>query len=82
MEKLKLQVKTMALLLSSESLNSEKIKITRFNLNDQTVAAISVIDKPFFGVQYHPEASPGPHDADRHFNHFVTLIEERRRIVD
>jgi len=46
------------------------------------VAAISVIDKPFFGVQYHPEASPGPHDADHHFNHFVPLIEERRRIVD
>ena len=64
--------------LNSESLNSEKIKITRFNLNDQTVAAISVIDKPFFGVQYHPEASPGPHDADHHFNHFVTLIEDRR----
>ncbi len=68
--------------LSAKSLNSEKIKITRFNLNDQTVAAISVIDRPFFGVQYHPEASPGPHDADHHFNHFVTLIEERRRIVD
>ncbi len=68
--------------LNVESLNSEKIKITRFNLNDQTVAAISVIDRPFFGVQYHPEASPGPHDADHHFNHFVTLIEERRRIVD
>ncbi len=68
--------------LSSESLNSEKIKITKFNLNDQTVAAISVIDRPFFGVQYHPEASPGPHDADHHFNHFVTLIEDRRRIVD
>ena len=68
--------------LDSESLNSEKIKITRFNLNDQTVAAISVIERPFFGVQYHPEASPGPHDADYHFNHFVTLIEERRTIVD
>ncbi len=68
--------------LNSESLNSEKIEVTRFNLNDQTVAAISVIDKPFFGVQYHPEASPGPHDSDHHFNHFVTLIEDRRRIVD
>ena len=68
--------------LDSESLNSENIKITRVNLNDQTVAAISVIDRPFFGVQYHPEASPGPHDADHHFNHFVTLIEDRRRIVD
>ncbi len=68
--------------LDFKSLNPEKIKITRFNLNDQTVAAISVIDMPFFGVQYHPEASPGPHDADHHFNHFVTLIEERRPIVD
>ena len=68
--------------LDSESLNREKIDITRFNLNDQTVAAISVIDRPFFGVQYHPEASPGHHDADHHFNHFVTLIEERRRFVD
>ena len=68
--------------LNAESLNSEKIEITRLNLNDLTVAAISVIDRPFFGVQYHPEASPGPHDADHHFNHFVTLIEERRRIVD
>ena len=68
--------------LDVDSLDSEKIKVTRLNLNDQTVAAISVRDKPFFGVQYHPEASPGPHDADHHFNHFVTLIEERRRIVD
>ena len=68
--------------LNSESLNPEKVKITRYNLNDQTVAAISVIDRPFFGVQYHPEASPGPHDSDHHFNHFVTLIEEGRRIVD
>ncbi len=64
--------------LQYESLNSEKIEITRLNLNDQTVAAISVIDMPFFGVQYHPEASPGPHDADNHFNRFVTLIEDRR----
>ena len=68
--------------LNSKSLNPEKVQITRFNLNDLTVAAISVINRPFFGVQYHPEASPGPHDADHHFNHFVTLIEERRRIVD
>ncbi len=68
--------------LDSRSLNAKKIKITRLNLNDQTVAAISVIDRPFFGVQYHPEASPGPHDSDHLFNHFVTLIEDRRRIVD
>ena len=68
--------------LDANSLNIEKIHITHFNLNDKTVAAISVKDLPFFGVQYHPEASPGPHDADHHFNHFVTLMEERRLIVD
>ena len=68
--------------LDSESLDSKNIVVTHFNLNDRTVAAISVKDKPFFGVQYHPEASPGPHDSDHHFNHFVTLMEERRTIVD
>ncbi len=68
--------------LDPNSLNKNKIEISHFNLNDQTVAAISVIDKPFFGVQYHPEASPGPHDSDHHFNRFVTLMEERRSIVD
>ncbi len=68
--------------LDPTSLNKNKIDITHFNLNDQTVAAISVIDKPFIGVQYHPEASPGPHDSDHHFNRFVTLMEKRRSIVD
>ncbi len=68
--------------LDPTSLNKTKIEITHFNLNDQSVAAISVIDKPFIGVQYHPEASPGPHDSDHHFKRFVTLMEERRSIVD
>jgi carbamoyl-phosphate synthase small subunit len=31
-----------------------------------------------FGVQYHPEASPGPHDADHHFGRFVALMARRR----
>ncbi len=68
--------------LDRTSLNKNKIEITHLNLNDQTVAAFSVIDKPFFGVQYHPEASPGPHDSDHHFSRFVTLMKERRSIVD
>ncbi len=68
--------------LDPSSLNIHKIEITHFNLNDQTVAAISVKDRPFFGVQFHPEASPGPHDSDHHFGRFVTLMEERRSIVD
>ena len=64
--------------LSAGSLDSDVIDVTHFNLNDRTVAAIAHRQKPVFGVQYHPEASPGPHDADHHFARFVTLMADRR----
>ncbi len=64
--------------LEASSLDSSVIKITHHNLNDGTVAAIELLDKPVFGVQYHPEASPGPHDADHHFAKFVALMARRR----
>ena len=50
------------------------IKVTHFNLNDLTVAGILHYEKPIFSVQYHPEASPGPHDSDYLFNVFVDLM--------
>ena len=67
--------------LEASSLDEETIDITHFNLNDKTVAGISMRGKPVFGVQYHPEASPGPHDADHHFDRFVSLMEQRRKSV-
>jgi carbamoyl-phosphate synthase small subunit len=48
--------------------------ITHLHLNDQTVAGIKMKDKKVFSVQYHPEASPGPHDADYLFDQFFDLI--------
>ena len=54
------------------------VEVTHLNLNDRTVAAMAHRDQPVFGVQYHPEASPGPHDADHHFGRFVALMAERR----
>jgi carbamoyl-phosphate synthase small subunit len=66
--------------LDSKSLASDQIDVTHLNLNDRTVAAIAHREKPIFGVQYHPEASPGPHDADHHFSRFVALMSERRRL--
>jgi len=45
------------------SLNPQ-VEITHLNLNDRTVAGLKHKSLPFFSVQYHPEASPGPHDAD------------------
>ena len=64
--------------LDAGSLPGDRVEITHLNLNDRTVAALAMRQQPVFGVQYHPEASPGPHDADHHFGRFVALMEERR----
>ncbi|MBL6802128.1 MAG: glutamine-hydrolyzing carbamoyl-phosphate synthase small subunit [Synechococcus sp. BS307-5m-G38] len=64
--------------LAAESLPSDLISVTHLNLNDRTVAAFEHRHQPVFGVQYHPEASPGPHDADHHFARFVALMDDRR----
>jgi carbamoyl-phosphate synthase small subunit len=63
--------------LAADSL-PERVQVTHLNLNDRTVAALALADQPAFGVQYHPEASPGPHDADHHFARFTALMAERR----
>lgn len=51
------------------------IEITHLHLNDDTVAGIRMKNKPVFSVQYHPEASPGPHDAEYLFDEFITNIK-------
>lgn len=52
------------------------VEATHINLNDQTVEGIRLKDKPAFSVQYHPEASPGPHDARYLFDQFVSMMSE------
>jgi carbamoyl-phosphate synthase small subunit len=49
--------------------------VSHVNLNDGVVEGIRLLDYPAFGVQYHPEAAPGPHDAADHFDQFCTLME-------
>jgi carbamoyl-phosphate synthase small subunit len=49
--------------------------LTQLNYNDQTTAAITHRDYPYFSVQYHPEASPGPHDSSYLFTHFLRIIK-------
>jgi carbamoyl-phosphate synthase small subunit len=53
------------------------VKITHLNLYDGTVEGFCHTSKPVFSVQYHPEASPGPHDADYLFLKFVDAMEKR-----
>jgi carbamoyl-phosphate synthase small subunit len=56
----------------------KRARVTHVNLNDGTVEGIEVLDVPAFGVQYHPESSPGPHDARHLFRRFVAMMEQRR----
>jgi carbamoyl-phosphate synthase small subunit len=56
----------------------DRADVTHLNLNDRTVEGLSVRGQPTFSVQYHPEASPGPHDARYLFRRFTDMIDEHK----
>ncbi|MDQ2100387.1 MAG: glutamine-hydrolyzing carbamoyl-phosphate synthase small subunit [Tychonema bourrellyi B0820] len=58
-----------------------EVEITHLNLNDRTVAGLKHKTLPLFSVQYHPEASPGPHDADYLFDRFVQSMRENQKVA-
>ena len=59
----------------------DDLAVTHININDNTVAGISHKTLPVFSVQYHPEAAPGPHDAEHHFERFIKLIKRVKSAV-
>jgi carbamoyl-phosphate synthase small subunit len=61
-----------------DSLESKEIEITHINLNDNTLEGFRHRRYPIFTAQYHPEASPGPHDAEYLFDEFKAMIEHSR----
>jgi carbamoyl-phosphate synthase small subunit len=63
--------------VEAESLEAagEPVAITHRNLNDDTVEGLAHEELPVFSVQYHPEASPGPHDAAYFFRRFREMVE-------
>jgi carbamoyl-phosphate synthase small subunit len=62
-----------------ESLPLSDVEITHINLNDQTNEGMRHKSLPLFSVQYHPEASPGPHDSHYLFTQFTDMMKETRR---
>jgi len=60
---------------NGESREFGKVEITHINLNDKSIEGLRCLDVPAFSVQYHPEASPGPHDSSYIFNEFIEMIE-------
>lgn len=63
--------------VSAESLPPD-VEVTHINLNDKCVEGMRHRTLPVISVQYHPEAAPGPHDAEHHFSRFVELMEQRQ----
>jgi carbamoyl-phosphate synthase small subunit len=60
----------------ADSLPAE-VEVTHLNLNDRCVEGLRHKTLPIISVQYHPEAAPGPHDAEHHFQRFIELMERR-----
>tara|TARA_B100001989_G_C24507591_1_gene448562 strand:+ start:178 stop:1284 length:1107 start_codon:yes stop_codon:yes gene_type:complete len=56
--------------------NNKNIEITHLHLNDNTIAGIKLKDKSCFSVQFHPEASAGPHDSSYLFDEFIEMINK------
>ncbi|MEA3364747.1 MAG: glutamine-hydrolyzing carbamoyl-phosphate synthase small subunit [Candidatus Hydrogenedentes bacterium] len=62
--------------VDADSLDKEKVRITHINLNDNSVEGMEHKEMPVFSVQYHPEASPGPHDSRYLFEKFINAMRE------
>jgi carbamoyl-phosphate synthase small subunit len=68
--------------ISRESIAAaENAEITHVHLNDDTVAGIRLKGQPVFSVQYHPEASAGPHDSRYLFDQFISNIASGKKIA-
>ncbi|MCG8430254.1 MAG: gamma-glutamyl-gamma-aminobutyrate hydrolase family protein, partial [Candidatus Omnitrophica bacterium] len=65
--------------VDSDSLDRGDIEITHMNLNDHTLEGIRHKKLPLFSVQFHPEAAPGPRDAQYLFDEFIAMMRKHKR---
>lgn len=62
--------------VDEEKLDGSKVEVTHINLNDQTIEGLKFKNFPGMSVQYHPEASPGPHDSQYLFDQFIEMVKQ------
>ena len=77
-EKVEITAQNHGFCVDPDSLPSSEVEITHVNLNDHTNEGMRHKTLPMFSVQYHPEASPGPHDARYLFEQFTAMMKETR----
>ena len=65
--------------VDEESIKNTSLEVTHIALNDGTIEGLKHKDIPAFTVQYHPEASPGPEDANYLFDQFLEMIETAKK---
>jgi len=75
--KISITVQNHGFCVDANTLDPREVEITHINLNDQTLEGMRHRKLPVFSVQFHPEASPGPHDAAYLFDEFLAMLEER-----
>ncbi len=78
-QKIEITAQNHGFCVDPESLPSSDVEITHVNLNDHTNEGMRHKSLPLFSVQYHPEASPGPHDSHYLFTQFTDMMKEARR---
>jgi carbamoyl-phosphate synthase small subunit len=77
-EKVEITAQNHGFVVDPDSLPSRDVEITHVNLNDHTNEGMRHRSLPLFSVQYHPEASPGPHDSRYLFDQFLEMMKEQR----
>ncbi len=65
--------------VDEETIDTDKVEVTHINLNDETIEGLRFKTFPGMSVQYHPEASPGPHDSSYLFDRFLEMVREGKK---